>query len=246
MGVLSILYKDPSLVVVDKPAGMHTAPLEDQEGGTLLELVVEEFPEVRSVPGIKPLEFGLVHRLDRETSGLVVIARTAESFERLRASFFSGGARKWYRAACACVKAEPGADRFRIESRFAPYGPGRKMVRPVLAEERSQKLLRSASRESYVTEASILARSEGRALLGASLLKGFRHQVRAHLAFLGFPIFGDAQYGAAVPEGAPPRMYLHAERIELRHPQSGEPLIVESEAPPEFDALFPAPEGDRV
>lgn len=245
--VLLIRYEDPSLLVVDKPAGMHTAPLAERESGTLLGAVIEQFPDVQSVPGITAREPGLVHRLDRDTSGLVVIARTAEAFSRLHASFSAGGARKWYRAVSACTERGPRArDELRIESRFAPYGPGRRQVRPVLAGERSQKLVASASRESYVTEARILAQANGRALLGVSLLKGFRHQVRAHLAFLGFPIFGDPLYGAAVPEGAPARMYLHAQRIEMRHPVSGEPLVVESPVPPEFDVLVPlSREGDR-
>jgi 23S rRNA pseudouridine1911/1915/1917 synthase len=225
---------------------MHTAPLDDREGGTLLQLVLQEFPDVRSAPGIKPLEPGLVHRLDRETSGLVVIARTAEAFERLRMAFASGGARKWYRAACADSQTEPGRDQLRIESRFAPYGPGRRRVRPVLAGERSRKLLESASHETYVTEARVIARAERRVLLRVSLLKGFRHQVRVHLAFLGFPILGDPLYGEPVPDGIPARMYLHAERIEMRHPESGEPLIVESPPPEEFDAVVPVKEGERA
>ena len=75
-------------------------------------------------------------------------------------------------------------------------------------------------------------------MLAATILKGFRHQVRVHLAFLGFPILGDPLYGAAVPEGFPVRMYLHAARIELRHPTSGLPLVVESPPPSEFADFF--------
>jgi 23S rRNA pseudouridine1911/1915/1917 synthase len=236
--VLCIRYEDPSLVVVDKPAGMHTAPLSPGERGTLLALVQEAFPEVAALPGLKPLEPGLVHRLDRDTSGLVVIARTAAAFERLRSSFAAGGARKWYLAACAFGDTSPLTERLRVESRFAPYGRGRKMVRPVLAGERSRKLLASAGSEQYLTEAVVVGRGAGRALLSVTILKGFRHQVRAHLACLGFPILGDPLYGAALPEGVPKRMYLHAERIELPHPDTGRTLTVESEAPPEFRALF--------
>ena len=237
-GVLLLRYQDASLLVVDKPAGIHTAPLSAEETGTLLGLVREAFPEVQSLPGITPREPGLVHRLDRDTSGLVVIARTAAAFEGLRRSFAAGGARKWYLAACACGEAAREAERLRIETRFAPYGPGRKMVRPVLDGERSEKLLAAASRERYLTEARIVERGDHRALVSATILKGFRHQVRAHLAFLGFPIFGDPLYGAPVPPGAAARMYLHAERIEMRHPETGAPLTVESPLPPEFRDLF--------
>ena len=262
---LLVRYEDSELIVVDKPAGMHTAPLSSGDSGTLLELVMESFPEIGVLPGIKAVEPGLVHRLDRETSGLVVIARTAGAFDVLRRSFASGEARKDYTAACAeggqpdgtpprpskDLSADAYPRRFpgdydgrptpatlRIESRFAPYGLGRRMVRPVLAGERSAKLLAAASPGLYSTEARIIRRGGGRALISAWIRKGFRHQVRAHLAFLGFPILGDPLYGAVVPEGFAPRMYLHAGRIELAHPATGRPLVVESPLPEEFISLF--------
>jgi len=112
------------------------------------------------------------------------------------------------------------------------------MVRPVFPGEKSRKLLRSASSEIYVTEARVTARGNGRMMLSASILRGFRHQVRVHLAFLGFPILGDPLYGAAVPAGFPVRMYLHAARIELRHPTSGLPIEVEAPLPAEFTGLI--------
>ena len=228
------------MLVVDKPAGLHTAPLRPGEMGTLLEMVIAEFPEVTAVPGVKPVEPGHVHRLDRGTSGLVVVARTARAFAALRELFAAGGARKGYLAACACgSEAGREGQRVRIASRFAPFGAGRRMVRVVLPEERNRRLFQKAARETYATEADIAARGPGRALLSARIEKGFRHQVRAHLAFLGYPILGDPLYGAAVPEGYPQRMYLHAARIEMTHPLTGKTLIVESPAPAEFCALFP-------
>jgi 23S rRNA pseudouridine1911/1915/1917 synthase len=257
---LRVLFEDPALIIVDKPAGIHTAPLRPGETGTLINLVTRSYPDVAAVPGIKPMEPGLVHRLDRDTSGLVVIARTVEAFDALRRSFAAGGARKDYLAACAC--AGDHTEAVRIESRFAPYGPGRRMVRAVLAGEKSRKLLDRASRETYVTEARVTRRtgadgiaegtggslagtsgtvagtSGGRVMIAASILRGFRHQVRAHLAFLGFLILGDPLYGAPVPPGFADRMYLHAARISMNHPSTGLPLVVEAPLPPEFDALF--------
>ena len=248
---LCVRFEDPALIVVDKPAGVHTAPLRSGETGTLIDLVIRSYPEVAELPGIKPMEPGLVHRLDRDTSGLVVIARTVEAFDALRSSFASGGARKHYLAACACSDDGMDAGRtLRIESRFAPYGPGRRMVRAVLAGEKSRKLLDSASSETYITEAQVTARAGGRVgdsvggspggrvMIAASILRGFRHQVRAHLAFLGFPILGDPLYGDAVPAGFAARMYLHAVRISMSHPSTGLPLVVEAPLPEEFDGLF--------
>jgi 23S rRNA pseudouridine1911/1915/1917 synthase len=239
---LLVRYEDSDLIVVDKPAGMHTAPLADGDTDTLLGLVLEAFPEIGAVPGIKAVEPGLVHRIDRETSGLVVVARTTAAFETLRRTFASGEARKDYLAACRETGPEVSLT-LKMESRFAPYGPGRRMVRPVLAGERSAKLLAAASPGLYTTEARIIERREGRAMITAWILKGFRHQVRAHLAFLGFPILGDPLYGVVVPGGCAPRMYLHAGRIELPHPGTGRRLVVESPVPDEFMSLFQPSKG---
>ena len=243
---LSVRFESPDLIIVDKPAGIHTAPLRTSETGTLIDMVIRSYPEVAALPGIKQLEPGLVHRLDRDTSGLVAIARTAAAFDALRRMFAAGGARKDYVAACAC--SDEGEDDgagaaghagrpMRIESRFAPYGRGRRMVRPVLAGEKSHRLLKSASTESYVTEARVTARADGRAMIAASILRGFRHQVRAHLAFLGYLILGDPLYGTAVPAGFAERMYLHAARISMSHPWTGLPLVVEAPLPAEFDGI---------
>jgi 23S rRNA pseudouridine1911/1915/1917 synthase len=234
--LLVVRFEDKSMVVIDKPAGLHTAPLRAGETDTLLAGVIDAYPEVAALPGLKSIEPGLVHRLDCDTSGLIVVARTTEAFTALRASFAQEAVIKRYHACCAC--ADPAALPARIASRFAPYGRGRAMVRVVPLEERTRRLARNATRETYVTEARWVAGASGSALLEASITRGFRHQVRAHLSFLGFPIYGDALYGAPVPSGSAPRMYLHAWRIEMRHPVTGLAMVVESPAPPEFAALI--------
>jgi len=237
---LLVRFEDAQVLVVEKPAGMHTAPLRAAEGGTLLECVIERYPEVAAVPGIKAVEPGLLHRLDRETSGLVAIARSAAAFAALRESSARGGMRKEYLAACAQpadVEAIEAAALF-IASRFAPYGSGGRMVRVVLADESSRKLLRNATADSYSTEAEIIRRGAAALMLRARLDRGFRHQVRAHLSFLGFPILGDPLYGTPVPPGAVDRLYLHAARLEFEHPSTGARVSVESPLPREFAALF--------
>jgi 23S rRNA pseudouridine1911/1915/1917 synthase len=234
---LVVLFEDRDMLVVDKPAGVHTAPLHAGDQGTLLGMVIEAYPEVAGLQGRKAAEPGLVNRLDRETSGCVVVARTAAAFSALLEIFAADGASKRYTAACA----EPdhaAEGTLSVESRFAPYGPGRRMVRVILPEEKSKRLAQAATRETYRTEARILATGSGRTLLSACITKGFRHQVRAHLSFIGYPIFGDPLYGVAVPPTFPARMYLHAARIEMPHPVSGAAMVVESPEPPEFKALF--------
>jgi 23S rRNA pseudouridine1911/1915/1917 synthase len=239
---LSILHADGHVIAADKPAGMHTAPLEKKgEKNTLLDLVMERFPEVSGLPGIKSVEPGLLHRLDRETSGIVLVARTAESFERLRDDFAGGLVQKEY-VAIASIGAEVSAfaegGLLMLKSRFAPYGPGRKKVRVVPLQQTGTGAPRGTCDAVYETEARIEAVSRGLALVRVHIRKGFRHQVRAHLSFLGLPIIGDPLYGAPVPEGAPERMYLHAISLELRHPATGEPLALASPMPAEFIAVM--------
>jgi 23S rRNA pseudouridine1911/1915/1917 synthase len=233
---LVVCFQDKSVVIIDKPAGLHTAPLRPHETDNLLARVIEVYPEVAALPGLKTVEPGLVHRLDRDTSGLVVVARTAEAFAALRAAFTEETVVKRYRACCA--RGEAARLPVSLETRFAPYGRGRSMVRVVLPDERSRRRLRLASGESYRTEAAWIAGTEGRALIEARITRGFRHQIRAHLSFLGLPIFGDPLYGTAVPAGCAPRMYLHAWRIEMPHPITGRSMVVESPAPPQFAALI--------
>jgi 23S rRNA pseudouridine1911/1915/1917 synthase len=246
---LVVRFEDAQFAVVEKPAGMHTAPLRAGERDTLLERVLAMYPEVAEVPGIKAVEPGLLHRLDRETSGLVVIARTLGAFAALRESFGRGAVRKEYLAACAKSAdqqamegatgglTDPGPA-ISIASRFAPYGSGRRMVRVVIEGERRKKLLRGATADSYSTEAEVVRPCVGALLLRARIGRGFRHQVRVHLSFLGYPILGDRLYGAPVPPGAADRMYLHASRLDLEHPITGERLTVESPLPEEFAALL--------
>lgn len=237
---LVVLFEDSDLLVLDKPAELHTAPLRAGETGTLLDEVITLYPEVAALPGVKPVEPGLVHRLDRDTSGLVVVARTAEAFALLRRAFLTGGARKFYLAACGGSKEEaPVGASVHIASRFAPYGPGRRMVRVVLPGDARRNPAREAARRIYETDAEVVFREAGRSLLSARILRGFRHQVRAHLSFLGWPILGDALYGVPAPPGLPPRLYLHAARLEMAHPRTGTPLVVQSSLPAEFGAAFP-------
>jgi 23S rRNA pseudouridine1911/1915/1917 synthase len=236
-----ILFQDSALLAVDKPAGMHTAPLRPGEKGTLLGLVINAFPEVAALPGMKAVEPGLIHRLDRETSGVVVVARTAEAFAALRDAFDAGGVRKTYLAACAAGGTAAGGP-LCIQSRFAPLGVGRRKVRVVMPGARGRRILREAARELYTTRAEIAAAAPGRLLLRATIERGFRHQVRAHLAHLGYPIIGDELYGVEVPAGFPRRMYLHAAAIDLAHPLTGEALRLVSPVPEELGSMFPESE----
>jgi len=237
---LRIVHVDDQMLVIYKPEGMHTAPLHEGETGTLLDAVIERFPEVERVPGVKPVEPGLLHRLDKGTSGLVVIARSVRAFAGLLAQFESGDVRKEYLAVCV---PGPGvrSQRLTVASRFAPLGPGRARVQMVMPYEHRARVLKQASPDTYATEADITERGAACSLVRCTITRGFRHQVRVHLAHLGLPIVGDALYGVPVPAGYGERMYLHASAVELHHPADGRPLRFESDLPAEFPLLLAAP-----
>jgi 23S rRNA-/tRNA-specific pseudouridylate synthase len=253
---LAVLFADEQLIAVDKPAGLHTAPQGREGEVTLLSRLLEQFPEIAAVPGIKPAEPGLLHRLDHGTSGIVLAARTPEAFRRLAAEFAAGRVRKEYLALCVPGSAVLAGQRFAMESRFAPCGPGRKKVRVVSAGALGgagadsvghradsvgfhpaglHRVGRSATSGTYRTEAEVLEVQGPRVLVRAAIVRGFRHQVRAHLAFLGLPIVGDPLYGVPVPPGAADRLYLHASAVELQHPASGQPLRIRSPLPLDFE-----------
>jgi 23S rRNA pseudouridine1911/1915/1917 synthase len=250
---LTVLYADAELIAVDKPAGLHTAPQGRAGEDTLLGRLLAAFPEIAALPGRKPDEPGLLHRLDLETSGIVLAARTPEAFRRLTQDFAAGRVRKEYLALCApAAQLEPGQI-LAVESRFAPFGPGRRKVRvlPAGVAPARGRAQRQASTESYRTEAVVEQARPGLALVRARILRGFRHQVRAHLGHLGLPIVGDELYGVTAPSGArlPPgadrRLYLHACSVELAHPASGATMRIDSPLPAAFALCYGSKRGSE-
>lgn len=201
---------------------MHTAPLEAGEPDTLLAWVLERVPEIGRVRGRKPAEHGLLHRLDRDTQGLVLFARTEESFLALSTAFTAGAVTKCYSAVCrrsadpppglsALLPLPPGPP-WRIATRFRAYGPGRRRVAAVTSDRVSGDRKLSAVYETVVT--GLDERADGNHVQ-VEITRGFRHQVRAHLASVGLPIEGDRLYfGPSVPQDQP----LHLAAVALFFP----------------------------
>jgi len=233
-----LAYQDEHLLVIDKPSGMPTAPLSAGEPGTLLAWVIARFPQVDRLPGRKPIEPGLLHRLDSGTSGLVLVALNAEAFARLRGLFEAGEVEKSYLALCRPPEGASAGQTLTIESRFRPWGPRQSKVKVVLSDEESRRGNGLATRASYRTDAVVERAGPKAALVRARLRKGFRHQVRAHLSHLGFPIYGDPLYGVPVPGGAVDRLYLHAQSLAFLHPITGTLLQVEAPLPETFFRLL--------
>jgi 23S rRNA pseudouridine1911/1915/1917 synthase len=214
---LRVVHEDARLVVVDKPAGMPTHPLRVGERGTLAGAVAARFPECAAA-GEMPREGGAAHRLDAGTSGLVVFARDREAWRALRDAFGEGRVDKTYLALVAGRVASPGECDLPLK-----HGRGDAAGKSLIALEGAPGAL------DALTTWNPVAVGE-RTLLRVVAATGRMHQVRAHLAHMGWPIVGDTLYGGPALPGYDGHC-LHATRLVLPHPNGGK-LTVESPAPP--------------
>jgi 23S rRNA pseudouridine1911/1915/1917 synthase len=207
------LHVDDVLVAVDKPAGVPSHPLRAGERGTAASAIVARFPECAAAsPDAR--EGGLCHRLDNETSGVLVAARDRRTWEAVRAALREASCVKTYLAEVAGAPPDRGVE-------TAPIGrAGRRGGRVRVGAGRAPLPAR--------TEWEVVERRGATTLVRARLHAGRAHQVRAHLAAAGFPIVGDAVYGAS----AAPPLRLHAHTITLVHPRTGAPLLIEAPPPP--------------
>jgi 23S rRNA pseudouridine1911/1915/1917 synthase len=209
---LRIAYEDDHLLVVDKPAGLIVHPGAGRPEGTLVHGLLDR---LAGGPTERP---GIVHRLDRETSGLLVVARTEDAYRRLRALV---SRRKLRREYLALVRGHPRSRQGRIE---APIG-----------RDRSDPVRRSLNTDSprdAVTHFELLELLPEHALLRVRLETGRTHQIRVHLAAIELPVVGDPVYG--VQGLGLDRQFLHASRLAFDHPITHEPLDVESPLPPDL------------
>jgi 23S rRNA pseudouridine1911/1915/1917 synthase len=235
---VEVLYEDADLVAVDKPAGISSVAVRGGSADTVASFLAARFPETRGVGG-SPLEAGLVHRLDRETSGVLLAARTPAAYAGLRRQFTRRRVRKEYLALVAGDVARPATIRTPIA--HDRRHPARMRVAP---DPQSQEQLRARPAETaYRPE----IRYGAATLLRVIIHTGVRHQIRVHLASIGHPIVGDRVYGAPALVATPSRQLrlessarhaLHACRIEFRHPASGAALVVESPLPADFEELL--------
>jgi 23S rRNA pseudouridine1911/1915/1917 synthase len=216
-----LLVEDPSWVALDKPARRPSHALRASDRGTIANFIAARFPECIAV-GDSPLEAGLVHRLDTGTSGVIVAARSRETWLALRRQFREGTIEKRYFAVVSGALAEPGV----IDRPIAPHPRSRRKVQ-VLGEGDRNPGARTA-----ITRYSPLAARRGMTLLEVEIPTGRMHQIRAHLAAIGHPVIGDVVYGEqAIAEG---RHLLHAARLGFDHPRDSRRVIVESPPPADF------------
>jgi 23S rRNA pseudouridine1911/1915/1917 synthase len=234
---LAVVFKDRALIVINKPPGLVVHPGAGNAQHTLQNALLALDPKLALVP-----RAGLVHRLDKDTSGLLVVARTPESHTALVAQLAAREITREYLAVCVGVMTAGGT----IDE---PIGRHR--------TQRTRMTVRADGRPS-VTHYRVLQRFRAHTLVRVQLETGRTHQIRVHLAHAGFPVVGDPVYGGRrrIPAGssAPlvqalsafPRQALHAARLKLAHPLTGKPMEWEAPLPPDMTALLAALKADSA
>lgn len=214
---LEVVFADDCLLAVNKPAGLAVHPLRPEERGTLANGLVARFPEL-AVIGDQPLMAGVIHRIDTDTSGIVLAARTQSIHASLRAQFRAQTVRKTY---LALVEGRVrGSGRLTHDLVHLPSDRGR------MVDARS---LQTPERLMHaVTEYRPQQRIGNRTLLEVTIFTGVTHQIRCQLAIAGHPIVGDTRYGALAVEGFS-RHFLHASAIAFTHP--GRSCVIDLHAP---------------
>jgi 23S rRNA pseudouridine1911/1915/1917 synthase len=226
---LTVRFESSAVIVVDKPAGQPTAPLRPGEMGTLANALLARYPELAGV-GYSPREPGLLHRLDTDTSGLVVVARSAAAFERLKSALKEGRITKHYLLVC---DGEGLADDGTIAFPIASHP---KDQRRVLACIHPRDVMRNAPRPAS-TAFRVKRRGSPWALVEVEVSRALRHQIRAHFAAIEHPLVGDALYGGPVVDGLS-RHALHASRVAFDG--DGDPALafaVDSPLPEELGRI---------
>jgi 23S rRNA pseudouridine1911/1915/1917 synthase len=211
---IEILYRDDAVIAVNKPAGLVVHAGAGAHSGTLVNRLVHHFASLSQVGG--ELRPGIVHRLDRGTSGVLLVARTDAAHRALAAQFAGRTLEKTY---LALVHGRMPSDSGRIAKPIA-----RDPVR------RTRMTARLGRGRDALTEYRVLERFDGFTYLEVRIGTGRTHQIRVHLASLGHPVAGDRLYGA----GARERFFLHAWRIAFTSPASGERIAVEAPVPPDL------------
>jgi 23S rRNA pseudouridine1911/1915/1917 synthase len=223
---LDVRLETSSIVVVYKPPGQASAPLGLGETGTLANALVARYPEMAKI-GERVREPGLLHRLDTQTSGLVVACRKEDAFRRLRAALRQGKLEKRYLAIATGTLADEGS----IDDALAPDPRKRGRVRTASPTGSGY------ARES-LTRYRVLDRQGPLLLVELRMSRGFRHQIRAHLAGAGAPLVGDTLYGGRPwPEHAE-RHALHASYVAWAGDATLDGFAVEAELPSDMRELF--------
>ncbi len=222
---LSIVYEDEELIIIDKPAGLVVHPAPGHYSGTLVNALLYHCPDLAGIGGVK--RPGIVHRLDKDTTGLLVVSKTDTSHRHLQAQIKNKTARRHYVAIIyGAMKEESGV----IDLPLGRHPIDRKK-RTVLPEESGGKPARTHWR--------VRERLDNFTYMEFQLETGRTHQIRVHASHTGHPILGDPLYGSGGSSNFNlPGQLLHAERLILEHPVSGKTIDVRAPLPPVFTKVL--------
>lgn len=223
---LTVVYEDADLLLVDKPAGMVVHPAPGHAGGTLVNAVLFHAPDLAGIGG--ELRPGIVHRLDKDTSGLILVAKNDKALRDLQRQFHDRLIRKVYLALLdGVLTPRQGV----IE---APIGRDpRNRQRMAVISGQESKQARPA-----VTHYRVRTYYDGFTLVEAEPHTGRTHQIRVHFQFIGFPLVGDPTYGHRKPRLACPRHFLHAHTLGFRRPSDGAFIEFVSPLPADLSAVL--------
>jgi 23S rRNA pseudouridine1911/1915/1917 synthase len=224
---LAVIFEDGDLIALNKPPGLVVHPAPGHDTGTLVHALLHHCPDLPGIGGEQ--RPGIVHRLDRDTSGVLVVAKTDAALNHLSAQFKQRETRKEY---LALGWGRPAAQAGTIRTLI-----GR--------SERDRKKMSVQARHgrTAVTHYEVIEQFADCALLRLRIETGRTHQIRVHLAHLGHPVVGDELYGRAHGRRLPvpaARQLLHAARLELRHPRTGQPLVFAAPLPEDFESVLRA------
>lgn len=223
---LDIVYEDNNLLVIDKAAGQVVHPAPGHSTGTLVNAILHHVPDLAGVGG--ELRPGIVHRLDKDTSGLLLVAKNDQTHRNLQQQFKARAVHKVYLALLegiltprqGTIDAPIGRDPRQRQQMAVIVQPGSKQARPATTRYQVQTYF------------------EGYTLVEAEPLTGRTHQIRVHFQFIGFPLVGDRVYGHRKQRVACPRQFLHAQRLSFQLPGSGEYIEFFSPLPADLQAIL--------
>lgn len=234
--MINCIYVCNSFIIADKPPGIPTAPLTTEDTNSAVLQLANQYPDILNVKGLKQLEYGLIHRIDTLTRGLIIVARNQESFDKLITSQKLGKCIKEYTAFCDktdfVLPSMPvfpqnlkqkilNGENIIVESYFRAFGPKGSQVRPVSIDssEQTKSEQKKTGYKKYSTEIKLNFLNDGKIKAQCKITNGFRHQVRCHLAWAGFPVCNDPVYNQNLTTD---NMFFYASAISFPHPVTEE------------------------
>lgn len=207
---IQVIANEQGFLVINKPAGLPSAPILNNDSYNAFSMIAKKYPEVLSVNGRKEIEHGLIHRLDTVTSGLMIIAKNQECYDNFIKLQKENKIIKTYTAICEKKDFENDGfpplpnnikkdfeninNEIILQSYFRAYGEGRKQVRPVTEDSGKAALNKLEKKVLYTTKIKIIKIEDKKITVRCEITNGYRHQIRCHLAWLGLPIIGDPLY----------------------------------------------------